>query len=370
MDFLISKQELIKGIARAYSVADRKASMPILANVLMTSRSKTEVEFDATDLYVGVSAKVNAEVSDKGSIALAAKTLFSIIKSLPEQQIKFHTTDKGIVEISCGRINYKLPTQQAEDFPPLPGLGNARTQPIPSKVLSELLNRTYYAMSTDETRPHLSSTLLEYDSEKIRVVCTDGHRLSKAEARGERIGEHQAMLIPAKGISELKRLLEEEGSERESTIEVGLAGGHVFFIRNNVQLSVKLTDEQFLPYEKVIPKSFTRRAVIDRHALLEALRRVNLVSSQRAGGIKLGFEKELLTIQTESAELGEAKEQLDTRLEGEPLTIGFNASYLIDVLSALDEEQIAIELSGEFDPGLIRPVESDAFIGVVMPMRI
>jgi DNA polymerase-3 subunit beta len=183
--------------------------------------------------------------------------------------------------------------------------------------------------------------------------------------------------VPHKGIVELKRVIEDakadraKGDESKVSIEVANASGNAFFRREGIQLSVKLADEQFPPYSKVIPQSHTRRVVASRAKLVEGLRRISLVANDKSGGVRLQLEEGSLRITSENPDVGEGSEELEVDYAGDPLTIGFNAKYLLEVLSALQEDEVALELSGELDPGVVRPVEDgDAFTGVIMPMRI
>jgi DNA polymerase-3 subunit beta len=210
------------------------------------------------------------------------------------------------------------------------------------------------------------------------MVTTDGHRLSKAEHKASGKGSMMnfSMLVPHKGIGELKRLLDDvkagkgKGDEA-TTIGVATAGGNAFFQREDLSLSVKLADENFPPYNKVIPSKQSRTVIAARGPLVEALRRISLVANDKSGGVQLMIEPGLLRLQSQNPEVGEGSEEVDVDYAGEELRIGFNARYLLDALSALPHDEIAIELSGERDPGVLKPVGKNSdFIGVIMPMRI
>jgi DNA polymerase-3 subunit beta len=233
-------------------------------------------------------------------------------------------------------------------------------------------------MSHDDTRPHLAGTLFEGDGKVVRMVTTDGHRLSKAEQKISSKGSMMnfSMLIPHKGIAELKKLLDDiktaKGKADEpTTIGIATSGGNAFFQRDDLCLSVKLADENFPPYNKVIPSKQTRTVIAARGPLVEALRRISLVANDKSGGVQLMIEPGVLRLQSQNPEVGEGSEEVDVDYAGEGLRIGFNARYLLDALSALPYDEVAIELSGERDPGVLKPVgENTDFIGVIMPMRI
>jgi DNA polymerase-3 subunit beta len=264
-----------------------------------------------------------------------------------------------------------------DDFPPLPSPGNAEFVSLDADVLGDLITRTQYSMSTDDTRPHLAGALFEGEARIARMVTTDGHRLSKCDYRlREGMMLHFSMLVPGKGIAELKRLVEgakrDKGKEEGAPqISVASHAGNAFFKREGVVLSVKLADEQFPPYAKVIPQGQDKRVVVSRAGMIEALRRMKLVSSDKSGGVRLMVSPGSLRIVSESPDVGEGSEELDVDYAGPALTIGFNAAYILDVLGALTEDEVVFELAGELDPGVIKPAgEATLFVGVIMPMRI
>lgn len=377
MELTISKKSFLRGLARTHGVADRKSSMPILSNVLLSTDSTSALRLAATDLYLGVSATAEAQVTGGGSVAVAARTLFDIVKNLPEGEVKWTVGPNHAAEIRCGKVKYRIPGMPGDDFPPLPSAGRAEFVELEAEAVADLIARTHFSMSTDDTRPHLSGALFEGDGKVVRMVTTDGHRLSKAEHRVEGSMLNFTMLVPNKGIGELRRLVDDLKAEQKKgegePAKVGIAttGGNAFFRGSDVLLSVKLADEQFPPYSKVIPQQQKRRVVCSRQSLLDSLRRISLVSSDKSGGVRLGLEAGSLRIVSENPDVGEGSEELDVDYAGDPVTIGFNARYIVDVLSSLTNDEVALELSGELDPGVIKPVGDTAdFVGVVMPMRI
>ncbi len=378
MELSISKKSFLRGLARTHAVADRKSSMPILSNILLSAEGTGALALAATDLYLGVSATADAQVKKGGAVAVSARTLFDIIKNLPEGEIHWTVGENQAAEIRCGKVRYKIPGMPGEDFPPLPNPGKADFAEIDAEVLGELIGHTQYSMSSDDTRPHLAGALFEGDGKVVRMVTTDGHRLSKAEVK---LGDKStmlnfSMLVPNKGVNELKRLIEDAKSDRakdDGPITVGVAttGGNAFFRREGILLSVKLADEQFPPYAKVIPPQQSRRLVVGRASLIEALRRISLVASDKSGGVRLSLEPGLLRITSENPDVGEGSEELEVDFAGEPVVIGFNARYLLDALGSLTSDDVALELSGELDPGVVKPVtEAIDYVGVIMPMRI
>lgn len=376
MELSISKKNFLRGLARTHAVADRKSSMPILSNILLSTDGKSTLRLAATDLYLGVNASSEAKVAKEGTVAVPARTLFDIIKNLPEGEVTLAVGTNHAVEIRCGKVRFKIPGMPGEDFPSLPSPGESKFADLEIDTLSELISRTQYSMSTDDTRPHLAGALFEGDGKNVRMVTTDGHRLSKAEKKATGSSLNFSMLIPSKGIGELRRLLDDakgdkqKGDDAPMTLGIASVSGNAFFRRDGVQLSVKLADEQFPPYSKVIPQQQDRRVVLSRALFSEALRRIALVASDKSGGVRLGIEEGKLRITSENPDVGEGSEELDVDFAGKPVTIGFNAKYVLDVLAALPDNEIALELGGELEPGVIKPAQDASFVGVIMPMRI
>jgi DNA polymerase-3 subunit beta len=275
-------------------------------------------------------------------------------------------------------VRFKIPGMPGHDFPPLPSPGATEFAELSAEDLGRLITLTQYSMSSDETRPHLSGALLEGDGKTIRMVTTDGHRLSKAEYKqreGSKLLNFQ-MLVPSKGISELRRMIEEarsnqpKGDDNPPTVSVATAGGNAFFRHADVLLGVKLADEQFPPYGKVIPKQQQRRVVVSRQSMTESLKRISLVANDKSGAVRFHVAPGTVRITSENPDVGEGSEELDVDYAGDAIEIGFNVRYLLDVLASLTEDEVAFELGGQLDPGVIKPVGPTDFIGVIMPMRI
>jgi DNA polymerase-3 subunit beta len=376
MELTIAKRSFLRGLTRAHGVADRKSPMPILSNILLSTDGPSTLRFAATDLYLAVSTLAEARVGRGGTVAVGAKTLFDIVKALPEGEVTLSVGPSHAAEIRCGKVRYRIPGMPGEEFPALPSPGEAKFADVDADALGELIARTHFSMSTDDTRPHLAGALFEGDGKVLRMVTTDGHRLSKAERKHDGAMLNFTMLVPGKGIAELRRLIDDaradrpKGEEAPLTLGVAQAGGNAFFRREGVQLSVKLADEQFPPYAKVIPASASRRVVASRVALTEALRRIALVAADKSGLVKLAIEPGKLRIESENPDVGAGSEEVDVDFAGAPVTIGFNAKYLLDVLGALADDEVALELSGELDPGMVKPAVGEGFVGVIMPMRI
>ena len=370
MEFKIEKGTFLSGLYLAQGIADRKSTMPILANVLIRSAGKERILVAASDLNVTVTSELSAGVATEGGITLGARQLHEIVRSLPGETLVLRRADNEYTEIRAGRVEYKILGLADRDFPRLPDHREVELARVAASTLRDMIDKTYFSISTDDTRYHLNGVLFDCDGggdkAQARMVSTDGHRLSKVVRALPGGPKVQGVIIPRKGLGEVKRAI--EGVEGD--LELGFHKGHVFFHTGATAISVKLIEAQFPPFEQVIPKESERLATMSKDALLEALKRIVIVASDKTSGVKLALSEGTLRISSENPDVGEGSEELEVRYHGQPLEIGFNARYLIDILNQVDAAEVRLELNGELDPGLVRPLAGDDYVGVVMPMRI
>lgn len=377
MDVVVPKKELQKLVGRCHSVADKKAAMPALANVLLAAEGSA-LRVSATDLYLSMSGQTEASVTTAGSIAVPAKDLFERIKAMPEGPIQITTSDGAQTTLKAvgAARRYTLHGLPGQDFPLLPRPAqDAPALELPVDLLSSLMARTHFSISPDETRAHVNSALFEWSGDRVRMVTTDGHRLSKMEATVSGSAATVTMLIPLKAVNELRRLTDEAKSDKSSgpTVSIQQTGSNAFFTISGMQFSVKLVDAQFPPYQQVIPAAPSRIIRVPRLPLMDSLKAMQLAASDRTGGVKLSLVAGALRITSESPESGNAFDEIAIDYPGGDVTIGFNAKYFLDVLGSIDEEEIALCLSGELDPAVLRPASENKdseYVAVVMPMRI
>jgi DNA polymerase III subunit beta len=367
MEFKIEKAALLQGLYLAQGISDRKSTMPILANVLLRTDGKDKLLVAATDLNVTVTAELPCKVDKDGGLTVGAKHLHEIVKSLPGDDLSLKRTENHYADIKAGKVEYKVVGMPDRDFPKLPNHREVKFAKVDAATLRDMIAKTFFSISTDETRYHLNGVLFESDGKVGRMVSTDGHRLSKVERPlegGPKLA--QGIIIPRKGLMEVRRALE----TADGQIELGIDKGHLFVRVGSVALSVKLIDAQFPPYDQVIPKENDKVVIAPRAGLLEALRRISIMSSDKTWGIKLGVKKGALQVASDNPDLGEAREEIDVSYDGAALTVGFNAKYFIELLAEMEGDEVKLELNGELDPGLVRPADGKGYLGVVMPMRI
>src|SRR3954466_5851603 len=365
MEFRIAKVEFLRGLRLAQGIADRKSTMPMLANVLLRTQGKNQILVAATDLNVSLTAELKSQNANEGGITLGAKNLYDLIANAPGEEITLKKADNHWAEIKSGKVTYRIVGMPDRDFPKVPDHREATYSTVESAVLREMIERTLFSVCNDETRFHLNGVFFECDGSKARMVSTDGHRLSKVErtiAAGPKLSA--GVIIPKKGLLEMKKVLEQGPS-----CKLAIKTPHLFLVQEDIAIAVKLIDAQFPPYEGVIPKEHKKIITVDRARFVDSLRRAQLMSSETRG-VKLAAAKEGLTITSDNPDLGEVREELDAEYNGDAIAIGFNPKYVVELLSQMASDSITLKLGGELDPGLIEPTGGDAYLGVVMPMRI
>jgi DNA polymerase-3 subunit beta len=367
MDFRIGKNELLRGLYLTHGIADRKNTIPILANVLVRASATDKVVFAATDLKVAMLVHATGKVAEEGAITVGAKQLYEIVKGLGGDEIRLQRTEQNWLHIESGRTEFKVVGMSDRDFPKLPSVDEIACSKVDAPAFVEMIGKTILSVSQDETRPHLASVLFESDGDKATMVSTDGHRLSKisrAMPGGPKLAS--GGLLPRKGLSEIRRAL--EGNQAQC--EIGVDQGFFVLKSDDMVLSVKLGEGQFPPYDQVIPKDNDKKILVAREAFLESLRRVSIIASDKTWGIRFSLEKGKLSIEADNPDLGNAKETIDVDYKGAALQIGFNARYFIDLLGEMTGKDVSIELGGDLDPALIKPCDGTDYLGVIMPMRL
>jgi DNA polymerase III subunit beta len=368
MEFSIDRAEFLQSLSPTQGVVERRNTLPILANVLL--EAKTDLTVAATDLEVHIRRRSNAKVKSPGAATVGARKLHELVRELKPGEITVRSLENQFVEVVSGRSRVKLVGLPAADFPAFPQ-GDAKAKPtftVPAETLAQMIDRTLFAVSTDETRAHLGGVYLTSSEDALRFVGTDGHRLALVDqpVKDARPSE-KGIILPRKGLAELRRLLDGV----EGNIEATVTPNALRVQQGDVELVMRLIDGEFPNYEQVIPKATKSKIVVDKNELLSALRRVSVVASDRARGVKLHIAEGQLTISASSPDFGEASEEIEVAYGGEPLSVGFNSRYLTDVLAVLPEEtRVEIALIDDASPGVIRAEDDESYNYVVMPMRL
>lgn len=374
MKLSISQAEFQHALSRIQAIVEKRSSMPILANVLLDASNEggeQTLRLSATDLEVGIRSTHEATVINPGSLTVSAKKLFEIVRELPNDVIHLEATSNSYLEIRCARSRFTLAGTAAEEYPTLPEAAPGKTVAIPASVLRQMIERTMYATSTDETRYNLNGVYLELlsDTGKIRMVATDGHRLAYIDRtiEDEAGAISSSVIIPRKALAELKRLVDEDDSDE---LELCFDGNSGLVKKGGVVLVMRLIEGEFPNYRQVLPKETSHRIILPSDEFANLIRRVALLSSERSRAIRLDLSPGILVASSNNPDLGEATEEMDINYEGEPFSIGFNARYLLDSLAALKTKEIELGLHDELSPVQIRPTDDTDTLSVVMPMRL
>jgi DNA polymerase-3 subunit beta len=373
MELKIGVPEFARALARSQGIAEKKSTMPILSHVLLEARKGGELHVSATDLDISVSGDHACEVLREGGVAVSARHLYEIVKALPEATVNLKKMPNNHLEVRSGAAEFRIVGLPAEDFPALPRFDKVAFVSVEAQLLLDLIEKTAFAVSSDETRYNLNGVFFEPAAGAVRMVATDGHRLSLAEAKVE--GDFKlkkGVILPKKGLYELKKLLSEavEGPEGSSKGDLGFVESSAIFRRPGVVLAMRLIEGMFPDYRQVIPKAGEKVVTLGRLRFLDTLRRVSLLAADKAHTVKLELAKDSLRFLSQNPDLGEAKEDVPVDYQGEPLKIGFNARYLIDVLQVLSGDEVRLELADDLSPGVLKLVGEESYTAVVMPMRI
>lgn len=368
MEFKAKRGDLLATLYWTQSIVERRNTMPILANVLVEAQ-KGEVRLTATDLEVGVRGAIESSVGKEGSVTVSAKKLYEIVREVPDDQVQIKRLDNDWVEIRSGKSMFKIVGLDAREFPQFPKF-NPKTLPtVSAATIRGMIERTIFAVSTDETRYSLNGVFIEQgEGSKVRMVSTDGHRLAYEEREIGALGISKGVILPRKGLAELKKLLEDGD---DGSVSIGFQENMGLVSKDKVELFMRLIDGDFPDYTKVIPQANPNIAKVEHVNLLQALRRVSILSNERYKGIKMEFSPGRVSLSASNPDLGEAVEEIEADYNGKPIPIGFNARYLLDVLAVLGSDgDIDIELKDELSPSVIRKSESQGYLYVLMPMRL
>jgi len=361
--FKVTKEAILDGLQRVQNVVSTRTTLPILSNVLVQA-STGSLSLTTTDLDVGVRCKVEAEVSKAGSTTLPARKLFSILKEVPAAEIEVEVDDRNAASIRCGSSFYKIMGLPEEEFPQFPESGAGKALKIEQAVLRDMLKKTAYAVSNDETRYVLNGVFMGFKGDKLTIVATDGRRLALIEHDIEvPKGSEAELILPTKAVSELERLLADKGD-----VKLSIGENQIIFELDGTTLVSKLIEGTYPNFRQVIPTETKERVPMERELLLSALRRASILASEKSQSVKLNFAKNTLTITATTPEVGEAKETLSINYKGKEVTIAFNPQYMMDPLRNLDADEVFIELTDELSPGVIKV--NAPFLYVLMPMRL
>ena len=372
MELVVRKGDLLHELQLFQGIVERKNTIPILANVLIEAEGK-EVQLLATDLEVALRSRCAASVSKPGALTLPAKKLYEIVRALPDTDISIGEQGQGAVKVAADRFDSRIQTLPKEDFPTLPNPTGKDGATLPGKVLREMVAKTQFAITGEDTRYFLNGALFVLDKDQMTLVATDGHRLALVSAKRDKSGkgkkdESVRVILPKKTLWELSRLL----SDGEEDIRYEQGENHLFFDVGGRLLISRMIDAQFPAYERVIPKNNDKEVEFERDRLTSAIKRVALLSNERSRAVKFHMDKGCVEITSNSPELGEAREQLTVDYTDGAVQVCFNAQYVLDFLNVAETDGVKLEFRDETSQAVMKPVGAEGYdyTYVIMPMRI
>jgi DNA polymerase-3 subunit beta len=361
--FSVTKEKILDGLQHVQNIVSTRTTLPILSNVLVQA-GNNGLHLTTTDLDMAVRTAVEADVSKSGATTLPARKLFTILKEVPATDIEIEVDDRNAASIRSGSSFYKIMGLPEEEFPKFPSLEGGKGLKMEQAKIRDMLKKTAYAVSNDETRYVLNGVYASFKGSKLTVVATDGRRLALVETDAEiPKGAETELIIPTKAVNELQRLLTDKG---EANLSVG--ENQIIITLDETVLVSKLIEGTYPNFRQVIPAEAKERVGLERELLLAALHRASILASEKSQSVKLSFSKNNLTITATTPEVGEAKETMAINYKGKDLTIAFNPQYLMDPLRNLDADEVFLELTDELSPGVLKV--NEPFLYVLMPMRL
>ena len=372
MKLTIERSDLLNALSHVQNVVERRNTIPILSNVLMEAKG-SEVTFVATDLDIEAVDSADATISSAGAVTAPAGTLFDVVRKLPsgaDVELELNPENRRLT-IRSGRSNFALPTLPATDFQTMTGDDNAVSFDVEAADLRRLIDKTRFAISTEETRYYLNGVYLHTaDGDKgkvLRAVATDGHRLALADCEAPAGAENlDGVIVPRKAIAEVRRLID----SADGDVSVSVSETKIVFRAGRAVLTSKLIDGSFPDYQRVIPKGNDKRLVIDNKSFEAAVDRVSTVSAERSRSVKLSLEDGKVVLAVNSAETGQGHEEIECDYGADPMEIGFNAKYLLDVTAQIEAEDAEFMLNDPASPALILDPADPAARYVLMPLRV
>ncbi len=367
MEVRIDRDVFLDGAQKVQGIVEAKGAMPILSHLLFSAETD-RVSIQATDLEIGAKGYYSANVLTTGEVTLGAKKIFDILRELPREEVHLIKEDNHWVRLKCGKSKFRLPGMPSEDFPPFPEFSQDSLMELNSKLLKEMIRKTFFAQSPDETRQILNGLLLEQDNEKVKMVGTDGHRLAliRRDLNGGSKGAKNSYLIPKKALTELIKLVEDE----EAAFSFSSKNNHIAFMQGDQVIVSRKVDGKFPNYQQVIPSDNKLQVQINRDVFQHALKRVALLADEKSKMVRFDIQSGSMTLTTDTTELGEAREEIAVNYTGEDVSIGLNARYVLDVLGVIDDEDVFLNLKDEKSSCLITSKSDKDYQSIVMPMRL
>ncbi|MDO9528301.1 MAG: DNA polymerase III subunit beta [Syntrophales bacterium] len=367
MEFSIKRDVFLEGLQKTLSIVEKRTTLPILNNILIRTQSE-RVRIAATDREVGLISYYAATIITPGEITVGARKLFEMVREIDGEIINFKVLENNWVTVTCGKIIYKIPGISAEDFPEVSDIENMESISIPCDVLKNVFEKTFFAISQDDMRPNLNGVFFEIIDGNIAVVATDGHRLSlvKMPLEGNDNLNIKGVIIPRKGVSEIRKLVE----AGDDDVDMCVTDGVCVVKKQDTVLRVSLINSEYPDYRRVIPQEGGVEIQLDRDKILHSLKRMSVMSTEKFSGVKIEVYDQRMVLTSTNPDVGEAKDEIDVSYEGEKMEVGYSVRYLIDAMDPIDGDVVSFEIRSGDGPGVVRSAGSDAYMCVVMPIKL
>src|SRR6185312_2717339 len=366
MRFTIAREKLQEGLSAVAASVPAKTTLPVLANLLVETTDRG-IRLSGTDLDMAVSTELMADVDVQGAITIPAKKLVEIVRELPSAPVKLSASGEQKVTLECSRSKFKLLGLPKDEFPSFPAIRFGESWRIKSGDLQKLIAHTAFASSTEESRPILNGVLWELRPDHMRMVATNGHRLAKMDVPAQG-GSTADLIVPPKALEQIRRLF-----AAEDALEIARSDNHIGFRAGGTLVFSRLIEGPYPNYEQVIPRENDKFATVDKAAMAAALRRMSVVASDQTHRIRLAFSGGAVKFSVQTPDLGEAQDELAVTYEGEPLEIGFNAMYLLEILKYMPTDEVRLTFKAPERAATVEPVGWDdpaSYMALVMPLRL
>ncbi len=367
MKFTIAREQLQEGLTAVAPSVPAKTTLPVLGNLLVEA-TKDGVRLSATDLDVAVTTVVPAEIDSEGGVTLPARKLVEIVRELPNAGVRMSAVGDQRVQLECARSTFKLLGIPKEEFPRFPPVKFDRPWRVTSGDLQKLIEHVSFAASTEESRPILNGVLWELRPERMRMVATNGHRLARMELPVSGGKDSADLIVPPKALEQVRRLF-----DPSEELEVARTDNHLGFQSGPTRVFTRLIEGPYPNYEQVIPRENDKIATVDRQMLTAALRRVGVVASDQTHRVRLTFSAASLRFSVNTPDLGEAHDEIAVSYQGDPLEIGFNANYLLEILKYMPTDEVRLTFKAPERAATVEPVGWDdpaSYLCLVMPLRL
>lgn len=374
MEFNINKNVFLKGIQRTLGIVEKKTTMPILSNLLIRTQ-RDRVKIIAADREIGLVADYEAEIIREGDITLSARKLHEMVREIQGEIIHVSKNEKEAVILTCKKEVYRIPGIPADDYPMVEAQEGLPMYKMKGEVLGEMIRKTAFAVSTDEMRKNLTGVFFEKErideASFIKMVATDGHRLAVVktaitEEENDFLSMEKGVIIPRKGLSEIRRLVEDDSGD----LFIGINKGMCMLKTDHTLLKVSLIDGEYPDYKRVIPTEKGIVVGVGKNTFMHALRRMSVISSERYSGVIITVLNNRMVLNSTNPDVGEANDEIEISYQGEERSVGYNVTYLIDALDVIDEEWVDFEIGMAMKPAVIRAVGNENYFCIVMPLKL